>query len=225
MTPNIKRLYLGFCKNLVEVDESVGRLHKLEVWDLTNCDKLEALPSCLTMKSLTTFELVGCTRLKKFPNILHEMNGLGELELLNTGISELPPSFGNLTGLKMLNIGAHLKQVRLPGSIYTLQHLETLDLSGCVTFPKDVEIDRQPLCNSYGGFSNYIFPRLNKLSLDSFTNRSEIDFILNCCCPLTLKELVIGYCKKIVTLLESISRFERLHRLDVRNTERLYCIS
>ncbi|KAK7823757.1 putative disease resistance protein rpp1 [Quercus suber] len=43
MTPNIKRLYLGFCKNLVEVDESVGHLDKLEVWDLTNCDKLEAL--------------------------------------------------------------------------------------------------------------------------------------------------------------------------------------
>ena len=145
MTPNIKRLYLGFCKNLVEVDESVGRLHKLEVWDLTNCDKLEALPSCLTMKSLTTFELVGCTRLKKFPNILHEMKGLGMLHLLDVGVSELPVSFGNLTGLKVLDIGAHLTRVRLPGSICTLQHLETLHLSGDFTFPMDVEIDRQPL--------------------------------------------------------------------------------
>ena len=155
---------LRWCRNLVEIDDSMGHLDKLKVLDLGGCHKLETLPSCLTMKSLTSFNLVLCDRLKKFPNILHEMNGLGELELLNTGISELPPSFGNLTGLKMLNIGAHLKQVRLPGSIYTLQHLETLDLSGCVTFPKDVEIDRQPLCNSLGGFSKYVFPSLKYLT-------------------------------------------------------------
>ncbi|KAK7858805.1 putative wrky transcription factor 19 [Quercus suber] len=198
-----------------------GHLDKLEEWDLTNCDKLEALPSCLTMKSLTTFELVGCTRLKKFPNILHEMKGLEMLHLLDVGISELPPSFGNLTGLKVLDIGAHLTQVILPSSIYTLQHLETLDLSGDFTFPMDVEIDRQPLCNSHASFSNYVFPRLKLLRLFALTNRSEIDFNFNICCPITLEVLEIGFRTKFVTLPESISRFERLSTLCIEYCDEL----
>ena len=167
MSPNIKELKLEHCKNLVKIDDSVGRLDKLEVWDLEGCSKLETLPSCLTMNSFTSFGLSGCERLKKFPNILHEMNGLGELELLNTGISELPPSFGNLTGLELFVITAHSTElIHLPGSIYNLQHLETLTLEGNIIFPK--------------GFSNYVFPRLRKLRLHRFTKGSEIDFIFNC---------------------------------------------
>ncbi|KAM3738987.1 hypothetical protein ACB098_09G171800 [Castanea mollissima] len=214
MTPNIKHLNLSNCKNLVEVDDSVGRLDKLEELDLTLCNKLEALPSCLTMKSLISFILFGCERLKKLPNILHEMKGLEDLHLLHTGISELPPSLGNLTSLKVLSIVWNLT---LPGSIYTLQHLEILNLWGNITSPRDVEIDGQPLCNSHGGFSNYVFPKLKILDLRHFTNLSEIDFILNCCCPLTLEVLEIASCTEFVTLPESISRFVRLNRLGIRN--------
>ncbi|XP_075637609.1 disease resistance protein Roq1-like [Castanea sativa] len=218
MTPNIKHLNLSFCRNLVEVDDSVGRLDKLEVLDLTSCNKLEALPSRFTMKSLISFRLFYCVRLKKLPNILHEMKGLEDLQLAHTGISELPPSLGNLTGLKVLSIASNLT---LPGSIYTLQQLEILILCGNITFPKDVEIDGQPLCNSHGGFSNYVFPKLKILDLRHFTNLSEIDFILNCCCPLTLEVLKIVACTEFVTLPESISRFERLHGLCIRNCDEL----
>ena len=234
MTPNIKNLVLSLCRNLVEVDDSVGRLDKLQVWDLSYCYELQALPSCLTMKSLQYFHILGCRRLEKFPDILHEMKGvecvtlwdtgiselppsfvnltgLRQLSLLDTGISELPPSFGNLTGLKRFHWtrDARSTQARhLPRSIYNLQNLEELILEGNIIFPK------------VALFSNYVFPRLRKLVLLYFTNRSEIDFIFNCCCPL-LEELDIGYCEKIVTLPESISRFERLYRLRIYSCDAL----
>ena len=57
MTPNITQLKLRGCANLVEIDDSVGHLDKLKVWDLYACKKLETLPNCLTMKSLTYFEI------------------------------------------------------------------------------------------------------------------------------------------------------------------------
>ena len=53
----------------------------------------------------------------------------------------------------------------LPCSIYNL-HIERLKLSSDFIFPKDVEIDRQPLCNSLGCFSKYVFPSLKQLCLN-----------------------------------------------------------
>ncbi|KAL0005866.1 hypothetical protein SO802_013427 [Lithocarpus litseifolius] len=207
MAPNIECLSLGFCENLVEVDDSVGQLDKLVVWNLTGCSKLETLPRYLTMKSLKYFDIFGCRRLKKFPDILHEMKGVRWLTLRDTGISELPPSFGNLTGLEGFEIGAYSTQFSpLPDSIHNLQHLKTLILEGNFIFPK--------------GFSNYVFPRLKILCLRRFTNRSDVDFIFNCC-SLTLEELDIGFCEKIVTLPESISRFERLRWLWIYSCDAL----
>nr|POF07264.1 udp-arabinopyranose mutase 2 [Quercus suber] len=62
--------------------------------------------------------------------------------------------------------GAHLlsknrkrkEGARLPDSIYNLQHIESLELTGNFIFPKNVEIDRQPMCDSLGCSSKYVFP-------------------------------------------------------------------
>ena len=215
MVPNIKSLSLRYCKNLVEVHDSVGRLDKLEELLLYCCTKLRILPSCLMMKSLRAFSLEGCSSLKKFPNISREMKSLDFLSMTKTGIGELPPSFENLTGLKGLYFGNSLGVVRLLSSIYKLQHIQFLTIDGDVIFLKDVEIDRQPQCNSNEGFSN-VFPSLNWLCLTNLKIRSEIDFILTICWSHTLGELFINN-SNVVTLPESISRFERLHRLQIFN--------
>ena len=212
MTPNIKELRIRYCKNLIEIGDSVGCLDKLEVWDIAGCHKLETLPNCLMMKSLESFNLNGCERIKKFPNILHEMKGVEYLSLHGNFTNELPPSFGNLIGLKGLSMTSRSGKAHLPGSIYNLQHIESLDLYGDFIFPKNAEIDRQPMCNSLVCSSEYVFRSLKRLSLYFLKNCSDIEFMLNYCCPLTLEELGISGCE-VVTLLESMSRFERLHTL------------
>ena len=212
MSPNIKELKLRDCKNLVEIDDSVGRLDKLEVWNLFDCVKLETFPSCLSMKSLRDFNLCGCESLKKFPDISQQMRSLERLDMTDTGISELPPSLGNLTGITFLCLGNLAGQLHLPGSIYNLQHLRILLIFGHFTFLKDEE----PLCNSYGGFSKYVFPRLKDLRFFGSSNLSEIEFILNYCCPPTLEALYISD-SNIVTLPKHIDRFQSLAFLGIRH--------
>ena len=216
MSPNIKELILADCKNLVEIDDSVGHLDKLEVWDLMRCDKLETLPSCLSMKSLRSFNLGYCKSLKKFPNILQEMKSLEKLYLTETGISELPESFGNLTGIIKLFLGNIAGQLHLPDSIYNLQRLHVLYLRGDFTFLKDEE----PLCNSYGGVSKYVFRKLSHLFLCGSSNLSEMDFILNYCCPSTLKALYI-HDSNVVTLPNGIDRFQSLGILEILDSYKL----
>ena len=202
----------NFCSNLVEIDDSVGHLDKLEELNLFWCSKLETLPNCLMMKSLTNFNLVGCFRLKKFPNILHEMKGVKYLSVPGKSANELTPSFVNFIGLKGLSVLLFSGKTHLPGCIYNLQHIEEFSILGSVIFPKNVEIDRQPMCNSLGCSSKYVFPMLKSLLFQGYNIYSEMEFILNYCCPLTLEGLRIHH-SVVVTLPESMSRFERLHTL------------
>ena len=220
ITPNVTTMKLSYCENLVEIDDSVGCLDKLQELDLSYCEKLETLPNCLMMNSLTSFDLEASQRIKKFPNILHEMKGVEYLDLSGNYTKELPPSFGNLIGLKGLFVSPYSGEAHLPGSIYNLQHIETLELCGDVIFPKNVEIDRQPMCNSLGCSSKYVFPMLKQLKFFGFEIRSEIEFILNYCCPLTLEELEF-LDSEVVTLPESMSRCERLHTLIIRDCDEL----
>ncbi|XP_075657647.1 disease resistance protein Roq1-like [Castanea sativa] len=204
-TPNLKELVLCDCNNLVEVHQFVGRLDKLVVWDLKGCSELQLLPDCLMMKSLEYFNVLYCSKLKKFPNIHPEMKSLKYLEMGETSIGVLPPSFGNLTRLKTILFGSYDHLLHLPRSIYELQHLSDLGLYGTVIFPKDFR---------------YIFPSLIKLTLSFFEIRSEVDFILTSCCTRTLKYLYI-YNSNVVTLPERIIDFTRLHTLHIEGCELL----
>ena len=182
MCPNVKELDLSWCENLVEIENSVGRLDRLVVGDIYGVK--------FSLRTSTVY-----------------VGRLGYPICQNL-------SFGNLIGLRELYIGTVELPCHLPGSIYNLQHIETLHIDGNFIFPRDVEIDRQPLCNSLGGFSKYVFPSLKNLTLFHFSNPLEMDFLLNYCCPVTLETLEIFRCKD-VTLPESISRCERLHSLHI----------
>ena len=188
MCPNIKELDLSGCENLVQIENSVGRLYRLVVVD-----------------TIGLFYFSLCTRawVTRHPRQLGPYTSCQNL------------SFGNLIGLRHLFIRTYEGPCHLPGSIYNLQHIETLDLEGNFKFPRDVEIDGQPLCNSLGGFSKYVFPSLKYLTFMVFSSQSEMDFILNYCCPVTLERLDISPSCRVFTLPESISRCERLHSLHI----------
>uniref|UniRef100_A0A7N2LEV9 TIR domain-containing protein n=1 Tax=Quercus lobata TaxID=97700 RepID=A0A7N2LEV9_QUELO len=103
--PNLEILEIKYCKNLIEVDKSIGFHEKLKEWNLYGCPQLQILPSTLMLKSLESFELCRCRRLEKFPDIHPEMNCLKYLDLFGCGFRELPSSLLYLTGLNPLGLG------------------------------------------------------------------------------------------------------------------------
>ena len=148
-TPNLETLDLTWCKNLVEIDASVGLLKKLKTWDLSNCSKLQFLPSQLRLISLTDFILNECPRLEKFPEIHPEMECLETLELSLTGIKiiTIPKSLSRFPRLESLVV-ENCKQLRqiqgLPQSI------TDLDARNCMF------LDTQSLLNQVC-FSFFLF--------------------------------------------------------------------
>ena len=67
--PNLKTLDISSCENLIEVHEAFGSLDKLKRWDLSNCKKLQILPSNFRLKSLEEITLDGCVSLEKLPDL------------------------------------------------------------------------------------------------------------------------------------------------------------
>ena len=97
--PNLDELILNGCKKLSMVHASLGDLKHLVLLDLKNCKCLESLPGKISWKSLKKFILSGCSKLKKFPEIVGNMSCLQELYLDETVLEDLPLSMEQLTGL------------------------------------------------------------------------------------------------------------------------------
>ncbi|KAK6805222.1 hypothetical protein RDI58_003007 [Solanum bulbocastanum] len=63
--PNLARVILEDCINLVKLHESIGRLHKLLVLNLKGCESLKKLPRKIwEIKSLQELTLCGCSKLE-----------------------------------------------------------------------------------------------------------------------------------------------------------------
>ena len=199
-TPNIKELNLHECKKLVELNDSVGCLAKLESLDLGDCFKLRILPSCISMKSLKLLYLFGCLRIKRLPHFPQEMKNLKFLSLAVTSVRELPPSFRNLTGLEVLELGYYFNLCHLPRSIDQLQHLRILWL-----------YDYDQLSMGVGTYnlqqylSNYGFPRLNFLKK-----------LTSCFTP--PKKCLLSSSEDLC-FQESIVKFSRLQSLQIRDSK------
>ncbi|GLT63052.1 hypothetical protein SLA2020_356450 [Shorea laevis] len=97
--PNLEKLALDYCKNLVEVHPSVGFLDKLVSVSLEQCTNLRSFLRSLRMRSLKLLRLPGCSRLKNFLEIECQMECLKEIDFSETGIKELPSSIGYLIGV------------------------------------------------------------------------------------------------------------------------------
>ena len=209
--PNLETLDLSYCKNLVEVHESVGYLDKLQFWNLVHCEKLQILPSSLTLKSLKNFYLDGCLSLEKFPDIQPEMKCLDVLELQGSGIRELPTSIEYLTRLTMLNLDNCDNLRYLPDSIYKLQLIDKLTIS---------TTKLRSVSSSFDSLSGYGFPMLKYLDFSNRGNIFELDFLMNPDYFPALEYLDLSE-TDIIIIPESINRFARLRTLIMENCKQL----
>ena len=97
--------------------------------DLNGCKCLESLPPKISLESLEIFILCGCSRLKKFPEVMGNMSSLLELYLNETAIKELPLSVEHLTGLTKLDLRDSKNLSSLLENLGNIKSLERLDVS------------------------------------------------------------------------------------------------
>ncbi|KAF7833619.1 TMV resistance protein N-like [Senna tora] len=107
-------------------------LGKLKFIDVSHSQNLIKTPNFVGVPNLERLILEGCISLVE----VHP--SLGELKMLveDTLITELPESFGFLTGLEHLNLKGCKNLVSLPHTFNKLKHLRTLNLSSCSKFSK-----------------------------------------------------------------------------------------
>ncbi|XP_035540857.1 disease resistance protein RPV1-like [Juglans regia] len=151
--PYLEILILEGCTSLVEVHESIGLLKRVVLLNLKGCENLKNLPkSIYSLRSLESLDLSGCLKLDKLSEELGNMISLTELRVEDTGIKQLPSSFGLLKNLKTVLLSGstgHSSKSRLshflpcmspkrsnpisllPPSVSGLRSLTVLVLSDC----------------------------------------------------------------------------------------------
>ncbi|KAK9995183.1 hypothetical protein SO802_024886 [Lithocarpus litseifolius] len=133
---NLKQLILHRCTRLYKIHASLGDLKRLIRLDLNGCKCLESLPHKISLEALEIFNLSGCSKLKRFPDIVENMSQLSKLCLSETAIkdcknlSSLPIAICSLMSLKTLNLSGCSKLDELPENLGKIEGLEELDLSG-----------------------------------------------------------------------------------------------
>ena len=138
--PNLEELVLEDCINLSMVHPSIGVHKKLKVLNLKGCENLKSLPSKFEMESLEILILSRCAKVKKIPEFGRNMERVYKLYLDGSGITKLPASIENLTGLASLKLKDCKNLVCLPNTIFNLKLLKVVDISGCSKFVRMPEI-------------------------------------------------------------------------------------
>ncbi|KAK0593072.1 hypothetical protein LWI29_030311 [Acer saccharum] len=150
---NLSRLVildLNHCSWLKSLPSSICKWKSLECLCLSDCSKLDKLPNDIgTLKSLRHL-LVEGTGIRVVPSSivylsnlselsfrrgeglllppLSDLHNLGELDLADCCITEIPDSVGYLSSLKVLNLGGNMLD-SIPASFVNLSNLQSLDIS------------------------------------------------------------------------------------------------
>ncbi|KAI4351967.1 hypothetical protein L6164_006265 [Bauhinia variegata] len=204
--PNLRKLYLDNCYNLIEVHDSIGFLGKLEELSAAGCTNLITIPHVMKLTSLRYLSFFGCSRLTRFPEILGIMENISFINLWQTALQELPCSMGNLVGLESLNIMECICLNQLPCSIFSLPRLREVEAEGCLgfKFANDLSTVSLSKIRLYLGSCNlsdaFIFTCLSGFPNVSFLDLSYNNFtILPECIKecVFLKTLLLQNCKHL----------------------------
>ncbi|KAI3498356.1 hypothetical protein L1887_34129 [Cichorium endivia] len=143
MTPNLERLDLKGCHNLMKLHVAVGCLARLVYLNLIGCSRFK---SFLFIKQLESLELLCLPKLEVTVESLNEFprysrDNLPKLLFTCFYLQEKqPPSTGNVLKSIYLNLQPCTKLQSLSGSICGLQHLRHLTFNGCIPeVPNDLD--------------------------------------------------------------------------------------
>ncbi|KAI3754553.1 hypothetical protein L1987_54338 [Smallanthus sonchifolius] len=234
--PNIERLILFRCESLSEVHESLGSLKKLVYLDLSNCGRLQHLPSMIEMESLETLN-ISSTGLERFPEFSPCMVKLSHIHSRSChGIKELPSSIRYLINLNILNLEACSNLEKIPNSICELKHLKSLFLENCpklLNLPKGFgslenlqELHLEVWISSAKFTSMHAFTSLcclRKLDLNLRQIRDE-DFPNNLHGLSSSERLNLTGNRELTRSPVSISHLSRLTHLELNNCVRLHSL-
>jgi Leucine-rich repeat (LRR) protein len=138
---SLQALHVTF-SDLVKLPESIGKLQKLRVVNLSCCFHLTSLPdsigNCVMISSINLF---GCVKIATLPSSISRNKRLRVLRLGGTKIERLPSSITTLENLECLDLQRCSELVELPDGIANLKKLVVLNLQGCgmlLAIPKGV---------------------------------------------------------------------------------------
>ena len=139
--PNLEKLDVKGCKNLIEIHPSIVVHKRLTHLNLEGCHNLNTLPSKFEMESLEILILSGCSKIKRILEFMGNVISLSKLHLDKTAITKLPSSIAHLTNLASLHLRDCKNLVCLPSIICSFKSLEDVNLVGCLkldNLPEDL---------------------------------------------------------------------------------------
>ncbi|KAL7205626.1 hypothetical protein ACSBR2_018536 [Camellia fascicularis] len=230
LLPNLEKLKLKDCINLVGVHESIGKLERLVLLNLRGCRNLTKLPrEIVQLNSLEELILSGCSSLDKLPPDLVKMESLKVLHA--DGINQLSSNSGAVKPWHE-HIWSWVSKLRSrPESIcFSLtslpRSLVTLDLSNCnisgdgipgdlntLSSLQNLHLGRNPICSLPGSLKG--LARLSVLNLADCTRLQSLPEL-----PLSLCSLNLDGCRSLETVANLSNLYKRLY-LDIGNCEKV----
>ncbi|MED6146138.1 hypothetical protein PIB30_031730 [Stylosanthes scabra] len=208
--PSLEELSFAKCRNLIEVDNSVGKLRKLKILDASGCSKLRSFPS-LMLPCLEKLNLSSCSSLENFPKTLERMGDLVKLDLSSTAIKAIPAAlFYDAPKLQELSFANCHGLNELDNSVGKLSYLKILDASGCSnlrSFPSPLRL-----------------PSLEKLDLSSCSSLESFPEIPARMEKITRLRLQNSPIKKLPNSIRNLSLLQSLKMLGVNITFLPQCI-
>ncbi|XP_059631372.1 disease resistance protein RPV1-like [Cornus florida] len=199
--PNLERLILKNCINLIEIHESIGELGRLVLLNLDGCKNLRKLPSKIDqLKSLETLILSRCLKLMKLPTKLGKMESLKMLlaPSMTTGVRSWPSHFRDLL------LGPRRSPQSISFSLCSLPcSLSSLSLSGCnlsndailndlgsLPLLQNLDLSENPICSLPESIN--CLTMLQALKLENCTTLQLLPQL-----PMSLRVLHISECRSL----------------------------
>nr|AFP55569.1 TIR-NBS-LRR [Rosa rugosa] len=209
--PNLEKLVLEGCTNLVKIHPSITLLKRLKIWNFRNCKSIKSLPSEVNMEFLETFDVSGCSKLKMIPEFVGQTKTLSKLCIGGSAVENLPSSFERLS--KSL-VELDLNGIVIREQPYSLFLKQNLRVSFFGLFPRKSPCPLTPLLASLKHFSSLTQLKLNDCNLCEGEIPNDIGY-------LSSLELLQLRGNNFVNLPASIHLLSKLKRINVENCKRL----